>query len=65
MDSEIHDAEKEMIDAWLLSLGTTTWGGKGWDVLRADERQDAVSWMSAQLESMSKFCGTWDWEGEE
>lgn len=36
---------KTQIDNWLQTLGSTTFGGKGWDISDPKERPECVDWI--------------------
>jgi hypothetical protein len=43
---DLHEQFLHNIETWLASLGTTTWGGQGWDVTDPKERRAAANWLA-------------------
>jgi hypothetical protein len=45
-EGDLHEQFLHDIEIWLSSLGTTTWGGHGWDVTDPKERRAAANWLA-------------------
>jgi hypothetical protein len=46
----------DVVEAWLVSKGSTTWGGRGWDVVDAKELPEAAEWFIKQMEDLIAFA---------
>lgn len=47
---------EDVVDAWLLSKGVATWGGRGWSIFDPKERPHAVEWWISQMEDLIAFA---------
>jgi hypothetical protein len=47
---------KDVVEAWLVSKGSTTWGGHGWDVVDDKELPEAAEWLIKQIEDLIAFA---------
>jgi hypothetical protein len=61
---QMADINPADIDVWLTELGTTTWGGRGWDVTDPKERMEATSWFFNQILNYLEWANGYQTESE-